>query len=202
MKKKVVWLVVSCVMALSLVVASCGPAEEEAEVEVGEEEVEVGEEEVGVVEEEEEVVQPTEEVPKYGGTLSLASGMGISQWDPTRIITGTVPGLYLNSLWEGDWSRGPAGGYGTGETDWGFTNNDIFDLKMGMIAESWEWTIDAETQEGKIVYQIRDNVHWALDPDKEASRLVNGRKVTADDVVFTAGVIQRFRLPRYYRSWS
>ena len=29
MKKKIVWLVVSCLMALSLVLASCGEAEEE-----------------------------------------------------------------------------------------------------------------------------------------------------------------------------
>ena len=53
MIKKTIWLLVSLLMVISLVMASCGPAEEEeAEVEVGEEEVEVGEEEVEVGEEE------------------------------------------------------------------------------------------------------------------------------------------------------
>ena len=55
--KKIVWILVSCLMALSLVIASCGPAEEEAEVEVGEEEIEVGEEEI-IREEEEEEMKP------------------------------------------------------------------------------------------------------------------------------------------------
>jgi hypothetical protein len=52
MKKKVIWLLVSCLMAVSLVMASCGPAEVEEEEE--EEEVIIGEEEE---EEEEEEAQ-------------------------------------------------------------------------------------------------------------------------------------------------
>ena len=32
MKKKIIWLVVSCLMVAALVLASCGPAEEEEEV--------------------------------------------------------------------------------------------------------------------------------------------------------------------------
>ena len=80
MAKKIVWVVVSCLMVLSLVMASCGPAEE-AEVEVGEEEVEVGEAEVTEEEEEvEEVVQPSD-VPRYGGTLRLVQIADSSAWD-------------------------------------------------------------------------------------------------------------------------
>ncbi len=124
------------------------------------------------------------EKPKYGGTLNIVVAPAITIWDPTRQITG-IFNLYLNSLWEGDWTKGSAGGYGTKETDWGFGNNDIFSLKAGMIAESWKWSIDAEKKEGTIVYQIRPGVHWSLDPNNEASRLVNGREVTADDVVFS-----------------
>jgi hypothetical protein len=41
MMKKIVWVVVSCLMALSLVMASCGPAEEEEEAVTEEEEEEV-----------------------------------------------------------------------------------------------------------------------------------------------------------------
>ncbi len=121
------------------------------------------------------------EKPKYGGTLSMTVAPAITVWDPTRQITG-IFNLYLNSLWEGDWTKGPAG---TGETDWGFGNNDIFAYKAGMIAESWEWSVDAEKKTGTIVYQIRPGVHWSLDPNNAASKLVNGREVTADDVVFS-----------------
>ncbi len=128
---------------------------------------------------------PAVEKPKYGGTLSVATGMTITTWDPTRVISGEVPGLYLNKLWEGDWSKGPAGGYGTGETDWGFGNNDLFSLKFGVIVKSWEWSVDSDGKGATIIYQIRPGVHWALDRNNAASRLVNGRAVTADDVVFS-----------------
>jgi len=121
------------------------------------------------------------EKPKYGGTLTITVAPAITVWDPTRQITG-IFNLYLNSLWEGDWTKGPAG---TGETDWGFGNNDIFDLKEGRIAESWKWSFDADKKEGTIVYQIRPGVHWSLDQNNAASRLVAGREVTADDVVFS-----------------
>ena len=124
---------------------------------------------------------PSAEKPQYGGTLNITVAPAITIWDPTRQITGIFC-LFLNSMWEGDWTKGPAG---TKETDWGFGNNDIFALKDGRIAESWKWSVDADKKEGTIVYQIRPGVKWALDPNNEASRLVNGREVTADDVVFS-----------------
>ncbi len=122
-----------------------------------------------------------EEKPKYGGTLTITVAPAITVWDPTRQITG-IFNLYLNSLWEGDWTKGPAG---TKETDWGFGNNDIFDYKDGRIAESWKWTVDADKKTGTIVYQIRPGVHWATNTNSEAARLVAGREVNADDVVFS-----------------
>ncbi|MEE8413990.1 MAG: hypothetical protein V3R96_05510, partial [Dehalococcoidales bacterium] len=87
-------------------------------------------------------------------------------------------------LWEGDWARGNAGGYGTAEADWGMGNNDLFEYKMGFIAEKTDWYLEADGDTGTIVYQIRPNVHWGLNPDSEASVLVGGRTVTADDIVY------------------
>ena len=61
--KKLMWLVVSCLMALSLVIASCGDG--------------------GEIEEEEEIegiLDPS--VPKFGGTL-IASGGDFGPVDPT-----------------------------------------------------------------------------------------------------------------------
>ena len=86
MKKKIVWLLMSSLMALSLILASCGEAEEE-------------EEEVIVPEEEEEVTIPPEEEeevvvtpaggdwwdyhgePQYGGTFTWRLNMDIAGFD-------------------------------------------------------------------------------------------------------------------------
>jgi len=83
MKKKIIWVVISGLMALSLVMASCGPAEEEAEVEVGEEEVEVGEVEVTEEEEEEEVEEVTTG-PQYGGTIKIATPFEPRRFDESH----------------------------------------------------------------------------------------------------------------------
>ncbi|MEK7353892.1 MAG: ABC transporter substrate-binding protein, partial [Chloroflexota bacterium] len=106
--------------------------------------------------------------------------------DPTA--WGPFPGagntpITMQELWAGDWSKGPAGGYGTGETDWAH-NADRFDRKVGLIAENTKWTFDIAKDESTIVYQIRRGIRYALNPNSEASRLVNGRELTADDVVF------------------
>ncbi len=93
MAKKVVWLMVSCLMAISLVMASCGPAAEEEEEE---EEVVIGEEE----EEEEEETLPSPDKPKYGGTITYRSVM-----DPTNFDSATMPHpehwwiLYISNSW-------------------------------------------------------------------------------------------------------
>ena len=133
MRKKILWMLVSCLMVLSLIMASCGPAEEEAEVEVGEEEVEVGEVEVAEEEEEEEAVAEGPEVPQYGGTLALVIGGDIMGFDEA-----TTPDYWDNAghlthdeLLEGDWAKGPAG---TGQFTW--KTNDVYrwDSKSGALA--------------------------------------------------------------------
>jgi len=176
MRKKIIWVVVSCLMVLSLVMASCGPAEEEAEVEVGEEEVEVGEGVVTEEEEEEEAVAAGPEVPQYGGTLSVVYGLDIMGFDElTAPDYWDVAGhLTHDELLEGDWAMGPAG---TGQFSW--TTNDVYrwDSKSGALAESFE-IVDP----GHIILNIRQDVHYGLNTASEASRLVNGREMTGDDV--------------------
>ena len=63
MKKKIIWLVMSCLMVAALVLTSCGPA---------------------AVEEEEAV--PEEEGPKYGGTLRIAMVADTNTLDPAFML--------------------------------------------------------------------------------------------------------------------
>ena len=72
--KKIIWLLVSCLMAISLIMASCGTTTEEEE-----EEVITGEEEEEEEEEKEEVVSGPEK-PEYGGTINVALARDISNW--------------------------------------------------------------------------------------------------------------------------
>ena len=51
---------------------------------------------------------------------------------------------------------------------------------MGQLAESFEIFPD-----GRGVYKIRKGIHYWLYPTNEASRLVGGRELTADDIVFS-----------------
>jgi peptide/nickel transport system substrate-binding protein len=151
MKKKIIWFLVSCLMALSLVIASCGPAEEkEAKVE-------------------------KEEKPQYGGTLSFFLPSDVSNWDAGAVPRNGSGYLWYENLMQYDWAKGPAG---SGEQTFvgGYTGLDGLG---GCLAESWE-LLDPTTW----VFKIRKGVHWAHDPDNEASQLMNGREFTPEDVIY------------------
>lgn len=115
------------------------------------------------------------EKPKYGGTLNLLLAEPI--WDLKLMTTGTQGRMLASEkLLLGDWSRGTAG---TGEVSWQLYEYLRMDHFTGALAEGWEMP-DDET----IIYHLRRGVRWALD-DREASKLVGGREVTADDIVFS-----------------
>ena len=68
--------------------------------------------------------------------------------------------------------------------------------KLVRIAESWEIP-----EPGTIVYRIRQGIHYALNQDSEATRLVNGRELTADDVVFSLNRVISDSRAHIYRTY-
>ena len=116
--------------------------------------------------------------PEYGGVLNLAVVADTTGFDDAiqpHYTCGTLK-LTNEELWEGDWTIGRAGGYGSGESDW-FLGGSLNRLKHkgGSLAESWEIT-DKDT----ITFHIREGVYWYDKPP------VNGRELTADDIVFSS----------------
>ena len=134
MKRKMVWLILSCLMVTALVLSSCGPAAVEEEKETETVTGKVTEKETAKVEEEEEeapvvvegkdmvtvsltkrdgtTVQVTKERPRYGGTITMTGSnpryidgiYGLNYWTPCKWTN--------EALNEDKWEWGPSG---TGE---------------------------------------------------------------------------------------
>ncbi|UCD09969.1 MAG: ABC transporter substrate-binding protein [Dehalococcoidales bacterium] len=171
--KRIVWLVMSFVMVLSLVVMSCGETEDSSgtvkqedtgqTVTIGEEE---GKEDKPEKEVPEGLLPPDQ--PKYGGTI-VNIGADPMGWDHyLAMFTGTS--FCEDELMSGDWAKGPAG---TGEMSWKYGNNGRTDVLAGNAAESWEFIGN-----DKIHFHIRPGVYfWDKPP-------ANGRELTAEDVAW------------------
>ncbi len=197
MSSRILWLTVTGLISLSLVMAACTPAattpSQPTAPAAPTTPATKTEPTVPAAPVEKEKTKPSPEAPKHGGTLIQSLTADIQRFDPFANVSGDA--LIYQELWQGDWARGTAGGYGTGETDWNMSS-DLFHLKKGFIAEDTKWTIDEVKDEGTIIYQIRQGIHYSLNPTSEASRLVGGREVTADDVVAT--LTKRVTDPKSY----
>jgi peptide/nickel transport system substrate-binding protein len=173
-KKKILWMMVSFLMVLSLVIASCAQKEEAkvTEEEEGKVVITKGEvkEEVEELKVEKGLLSP--DVPKYGGVFIDTTGNPMG-FDPGVIQSPMIywTRIMNEPLMEGDWSKGPAG---TGQVDWQFGHMGMVSVLRGALAESYEMP-DDET----IIFHIRPGVHWWNKPP------VNGREVTADDVAWS-----------------
>ena len=137
------------------------------------------EEEPAAAMEKEMVTDPTTgkavTAPEYGGTLTYPYNVVGETTDPfvTHCYAGILIGGVTENLAVPNW------GLDREEFDFIGAYVPLFTW-TGQLAESWE-TPDPLTY----IFHIRQGVHYALDPDSEASRLVGGRELTADDVVYT-----------------
>ena len=179
MNKKIMWLVLSGLMVISLVMAACGPATPTTPTTPATTTPTTPTTPTSPTSPTTPTTPtaPAAAVPKYGGTLTLRLGGDITSFDEYKSMSPTTFSLTHEELVTGDWTKGPAG---TGECDWTLVGSTKLTQSVGAVAESWELP-----EVGHMVWHIRHGIHWALDPNSEASRLVNGRELTADDVVFT-----------------
>jgi peptide/nickel transport system substrate-binding protein len=180
MLKKVIWVLISYLMVLSLVMASCSTDEDTGGKVVEEDTgqtVTVGAEEEEATsildEQEEEVATPPGTgnwwdklgVPEYGGTLTI-TGTIPDSFDPAGTSVTGVSGFF-DMLFIWDWTVNP-------ETQYAF-KTFVVPIKYvrGMLVESWEW-LDAQT----LILNIRQDVYYQDKPP------ANGRKLTAHDIVY------------------
>ena len=123
---------------------------------------------------------PAANKPQYGGEITLGLYTNVVDFEE---ISGFFGPPELNTiqltnedLMMGDFTKGPAG---TNETTYAAFR---IQFETGAIAESWDMS---QLPQGIMVFKVKQGIHYALDPNSEASRLVNGRELTADDVVFS-----------------
>lgn len=180
MKRKILWAVLSCLMVVALVLASCTSAPEVEEEKTVEGEVVEKETPAVEEEEEEEVAKGPEmilnawgelqEKPRYGGTITLQADSGpVNGFDPYDYGGNQA----YEELGHGNW----------------IIDREICDfmtfwwpeeMGTGCLAESWEEP-DPET----LIFYIRKGVRWQNKPP------VNGREFTAYDVEYT-----------FHRNWG
>jgi peptide/nickel transport system substrate-binding protein len=180
--KRVVWLLVSCLMVLTLVLASCESDTGTGGTVTTEDKGQT----VTVGGEEEEVTQPgtattvgkEQNKPQYGGRLTIATIAAPAAWNPGAVAGGSAgqAAIVLEQILGRDWERGQAGtgefNFVGGVPEWAGVG--------GNLAESWEIP-----GVGVWVLHIRQGVHWAYHPEFEASKLVGGREMTAEDVAYS-----------------
>lgn len=165
MKRKFLWLGASCLMALSLVVVSCGTAEVEEE-----------EKEQEIVEEEE--VESADR-PKYGGILTTVIVRDPGNWDTQASPAGGQAygsGRIYEQYMTSDWTRGVAG---SNVVFWPPGSSSLEDYYYPQLAESWE-----NPDQNTWILNIRQGVHWQ-EVDSDAGRIMGGREMTVDDIIYS-----------------
>jgi peptide/nickel transport system substrate-binding protein len=122
------------------------------------------------------------EKPKYGGILNLWANNDPNSFDEGYSAPWWTWPCHLteDEMLNGDWTQGNAGGYGTKAWTWTLDGIYNWSSKAGSLCESWEIATPTHW-----VLKVRKGVHFSLDATNEASKLVNGRELTAEDIAYS-----------------
>ena len=113
-------------------------------------------------------------VPTYGGTFTFRVASDPQGFDYFVCYSNAPWDIYQSTLANMDPTLDPNQfGYKGRWAPISYTEGDL--------AQSWELSSDWTT----VTFKLKQGVHWALNPNSDASRLVNGRELTADDVVYS-----------------
>ena len=136
-------------------------------------------------------IPPSAEAPKYGGEIVIGSAYNIIDFDGVYGFEGNPGPLPMHltneELWIGDWTLGPAG---KGITFWAA---DRPQFKTGAVAESWDFS---QAAQGTLIFKLRHGIRYAQNPNSEAAKLVGGRELVADDVVYS--IMEQATNPRSF----
>ena len=165
LRRKTIWFTLAFLVTTALILAACG--KEESTSSTG---TTTTPPKTGAT----TAVTTASDKPQYGGELTIALAADISVFDPvtTGQLIGPI-GWITNEQWiQPDWTKGLAG---SKKVDWLNPGAGLDDF-CPYLAESV-----AYPEPGVMVFQIRQGVHYGLNPEREASRLVGGREMTAQD---------------------
>ena len=118
------------------------------------------------------------ERPRYGGKITIAYASEQNGSDPALYNFGGMHSVHHTeqTMLEADWSKGPAG-----------TNEAMFEdstpmlsVNKGQLIDSYEFVND-----DTIIFHVKQGVHYSLNPDNEASALVGGRELVAEDIAYS-----------------
>ena len=112
--------------------------------------------------------------PQYGGSFNYRLNADIQGFD-AYVANFTAPwDIFQDTLGGINWTASP--------DQWNYEGKWFpDDIKAGDLVQSWEISGDLTTY----TFHLRQGVHFALDPNSAASQLVNGRELTSADVVYT-----------------
>ncbi len=145
---------------------------------------------------EEEPAVLSSDVPQYGGTINLAL-MTEPEFN-LLAIDAAIPQLHAHEkLFEGDWTKGQAGGYGEKLTTWSQSTN-IPELNTGYLVSSYSWSVSEDGTEVTTHFSLRDGITYAK-PETEAGELVGGRELTVNDLIWNVNYRLQNGNSRFYQ---
>jgi len=193
MAKKIVWIMTSCLMVLTMILASCSDNSGTSgsvsndnsgqEINTGSDQGDTGEttDDINIGDSGPEVTTPVDtSKPQYGGTLNYLTNVDITTFNPGAVtcsgVGAGVAGMEIEQILGIAFDKGPAG---SGDTNF---IGGVADYRYlgGNIAESWE-----TPEVGVWVLNIRQGIHFFNNPNQAASQLVGGREMTAEDVAYS-----------------